>query len=158
MTYDTTVNTHPGQRSTTEATARPLSRYLKGGLTVDSAMANASAVLAVIEAESRATMMVVPRASARAIMEAITAQIFQARLIFAGSCRSGKKRSKKNPAPKMVATKIPTLWTVSSQHHPFFLLKMYSQDVEAENPNERIVMYLRRAMQTLNQALLFDIV
>ena len=109
MTHDTTVNTQPGQSNTTEATARPFFLYVKGGLTLARAIASASAELAVIEAESRATMMVVPRASARHITEAITAQIFQAHRMFAGSYRSGQKRSKKNPAPKIVATNIPTL-------------------------------------------------
>lgn len=67
-------------------------------------MASASAELAVIEAEYLATMTVNPRAAARDMTEAMTAQILHAHRMFAGSYRSGQKRSKKNPAPKMVAT------------------------------------------------------
>lgn len=52
VTHETTVKIHPGQSNTTEAIARPLSLYLRGGLMVDRAMASASAVFAVIDAES----------------------------------------------------------------------------------------------------------
>lgn len=72
-------------------------------------MARASAVLAVIVAEYLATMTVKPRASAKAMIVTTTALILQDHRMFVGSYRSGQKRSKKNPAPKIVATAIPTL-------------------------------------------------
>ena len=79
-----------------------------GGLIASCAMANWSAVFAVMVALCVATMTVRARASARPRMQAKTAQNFQANLTDLLSCLSGQKRSKKNPAPKIVATNIPT--------------------------------------------------
>lgn len=53
-------------------------------------------------------MMVRVRALESAMMAAMMAQIRQASLTEGDSWRSGQNKSKKKPAPKMVATNIPT--------------------------------------------------
>lgn len=47
------------------------------------------------------------KASASAIMETVTEDIFHASLTDLDSERSGQKRSKKKPDPKIVATAMP---------------------------------------------------
>jgi hypothetical protein len=51
-----------------------------------------------------ATMTVRAKASARHMTQASTEQNFQANRTDLLSCLSGQNRSKKNPAPKIVAT------------------------------------------------------
>lgn len=58
--------------------------------------------------EPRYKRTVIARALANAMMVTTTADIFHANRTALLSCRSGQKRSKKNPAPKMVAMAIPT--------------------------------------------------
>ena len=70
----------------------------------DCAIASWSAVFAVMVDLCLATMTVRANASARPIMHASTAQNFHANRIDLLSCLSGQNRSKKNPAPKIVAT------------------------------------------------------
>jgi hypothetical protein len=55
-----------------------------------------------------ATITVIASASAKTIAQTTTAEAFHALLTHGASLRSGQNRSKKNPAPKTVATAIPT--------------------------------------------------
>ena len=98
----------PTHKNTTLAIARPLSRYLRGGLIFSRAISSASSELAEIQALPVATMTVNANASANVISVITRALILHAHRILRGSYRSGKKRSKKKAAPKMVATAIPT--------------------------------------------------
>lgn len=106
--YLAIVPPRPTHRKTTLAIARALSRYRRGGLSVSRAMAAASSLSAEIQALPVATMTVKPMASAKVMSVTTSADILQAHRIFLGSNLSGKKRSKKNAAPKMVATATPT--------------------------------------------------
>jgi hypothetical protein len=105
----TTVNTIPGHKNTTLAIARPLSLYLNG-LPPYSAnsLCVSVAFVPLTYALLAATMYVYASASARASRHAKMAQAFHAIFTDGDSWRSGQKRSKKNAAPKIVATNIPT--------------------------------------------------
>lgn len=103
------VNIMPGHKNTTLAIVRPLCLYANGlPPYAASNRCDSAAFVPVTYADLVATMSVYARASARASMHARTAQAFQAILTEGDSWRSGQKRSKKNAAPKIVATKMPT--------------------------------------------------
>jgi hypothetical protein len=102
-----TVATIPSQRKTVAAMARPLCRYVNGGSKLSRAMSAASSESAEIQALPVATITVNAKASAIAHSVTKTALSRHAHRIFLGSHRFGKKRSKKNPAPKIVATATP---------------------------------------------------
>lgn len=108
-THLTQVNSIPGHKNTTLATALPFLLYFNG-LPPYSAnnLSLSSAFVPLTYALCDATMYVYATASAKARRHANTAQAFQASLTERDSWRSGQKRSKKNAAPKMVATKMPT--------------------------------------------------
>jgi hypothetical protein len=109
QTHLTTVNTHPGHKNTTLATALPLCRYAIGlPLYAANSLCVSAAFVPVTYALLAATMYVYASASASARTQERTAQAFQASFTEADSWRSGQKRSKKNAAPKIVAMKTPT--------------------------------------------------
>jgi hypothetical protein len=104
------VNTMPGHRNTTLATARGLRRYTRG-LFLPNSLTSCPAVassIPVAYARFVATMYVYGSAQASVSTHAKTEQMRQASLTPRDSKRSGQNRSKKKAAPKMVATKTPT--------------------------------------------------
>ncbi len=126
-TYLAIVAIRPAHRNTTLAIPLALCLYTIVGVSFTLAMAAASAAFAEIEALPVARMTVKAIASARHIIETTTALILHAHRIFIGSHLFGKKRSKKKPAPNIVATAMPTkmlndaiptkssLWTLAEE-------------------------------------------
>lgn len=103
------VKTAPGQASTTAATAFGLSLYTSCGPgpgpgTVHAPPAEEDAE---IRARCPAVTTVMTTAELPIIAQASIAQAHHARRTPVSSCRSGQKRSKKNAAPKIVATVTP---------------------------------------------------